>query len=114
MVATATNNGTTTCTQADRLLKVVPPSGVSPDALLLVGFLGQEGLSRPFRFYLDLIAENRTVIAFEKYLGQPVTVEMAVPGSKTPRYFNGICCRLSQGERDNEFTPYRMELVPKL
>src|SRR5262249_55102518 len=26
--------------------------------------------------------------------------------------FNGICNCLSQGERDNEFTAYRMEMVP--
>src|SRR5262249_41806741 len=65
-------------------------------------------------FHLDLVAENRTAVPFDQLLGQPVTVELAVPGGKAPRYFHGICCRLSQGERDNTFTPYRMELVPKL
>src|SRR5262249_28868732 len=74
----------------------------------------QESLSRLFTFHLDLAAENQKVIPFEKLLGESVTVELKAPGSTTPRYFTGICCRFSQGERDNEFTTYRMELVPRL
>src|SRR5262249_9040522 len=112
MPTTATNNGTATqngaasYTQDHRPLKVTLPQGVGKDALLLVGFTGQEALSRLFSFHLDLVAENRTAVPFDKLLGQPVTVELAA-GGQGPRYFNGICYRLSQGERDNEFTPYR-------
>src|SRR5262249_28638771 len=114
MPTTATNNGTPAYTQDNRPLKVTLPEAVGKDALLLVGFAGQEALSRLFSFHLDLVAENRKPVAFDKLLGESVTVELEVPGSQAPRYFNGVCCRLSQGERDNDFTPYRMELVPKL
>jgi type VI secretion system secreted protein VgrG len=123
MPATATNNGTTTtngtpaATQENRPLKVTLPETVGKDVVvLLVGFTASEALSRLFSFHLDLLvkAANRTAFAFEKLLGQSITVELEVPGSPTPRYFNGLCSRLSQGERDQEFTPYRMELVPKL
>jgi type VI secretion system secreted protein VgrG len=105
-----------TYTQANRSMTVTTPLGT--DVLLLVGFSGQESLSHLFHYQLDLIAQNSATIAFDKLLGQSITVELELPGSKTPRekkrYFNGICYRLSQGERDREFTEYRMELVPKL
>jgi type VI secretion system secreted protein VgrG len=98
-------------TQAQRPLKVTTP--LSPDALLLVGLTGQEGLSQLFTFQLDLIATNETEIAFDKLLGQPVAVSLAMPGDKT-RNFHGICCRVSQGAREEVFTSYRMDVVPQL
>jgi type VI secretion system secreted protein VgrG len=91
---------------------------LGPDDLLLVGFSGQESISRLFSFHLDLLAENKTTIAFDKLLGQSITVELELPGSRGPRdkkrYFNGICNRICQGERDHTFTHFRMELVPEL
>src|SRR5262249_55007498 len=58
-------------------------------------------------------AENRTDVSFDKLLGQAVTVTLLLPqGGK--RYFNGICNRVSQGQRDNTFTHYHMEVVPML
>jgi type VI secretion system secreted protein VgrG len=81
------------------------------DMLLLIGMTGQESLSQLFSFQLDLIAENTTVVAFEKLLGQKITVRVELP--KGQRHFNGICNRVSQGERDNDFTAYRMEIVPQ-
>jgi type VI secretion system secreted protein VgrG len=100
---------TVASTQAARPLSVTTPLG--KDALLLVGFTGQEALSRLFNFHLDLLAENAKDVAFDKLLGQPVTVELTV---EKKRYFNGICYRVSQGERGQEYTAYRVELVPEL
>jgi type VI secretion system secreted protein VgrG len=80
--------------------------------LLLVGFTGHEALSQLFSFQLDLVAESRKEVAFDKLLGQKVTVQLALAGDKT-RPFSGICKRISQGERDDTFTKYRMELVPQ-
>jgi type VI secretion system secreted protein VgrG len=86
-----------------------------PDTLLLVGFSGNEGLSQLFSFRLDLVAENHRVkdIAFEKLLAQPITVGLALPGDDQARYFNGICSRFTQGESDESFTSYSMEVVPR-
>jgi type VI secretion system secreted protein VgrG len=98
-------------TQANRAMKVTTPLG--PDTLLVVGLTGHEGLSQLFSFQLDLLAENTKDIAFDKLLGQPVSVSLAMPGGKT-RTFNGICSRFSQGGRDNTFTAYRLEMVPAL
>lgn len=99
-----------TFTQAKRPLAVHTPLG--PDALLLVGFSGTEGLSQLFSFELDLLAENTRKVAFDKLLGQGITVELELAdGGK--RYFHGICKRVAQGERADDFTSYRMEIVPQ-
>ncbi|MEX2558827.1 MAG: contractile injection system protein, VgrG/Pvc8 family, partial [Pirellulales bacterium] len=86
-----------TYTQERRPMQVTTPLG--PDKLLLVGLSGQEGLSQLFQFHLEVIAENDTDVAFDKLLGQKVSVEvMLEEGGK--RHFSGIVSRLSQGERD--------------
>jgi type VI secretion system secreted protein VgrG len=98
-------------TQVHRPMAVTTPLG--PDALLLIGFAGQEGISRPFKFELDLLAENKTTVAFDKLLGQNVTVALELPDGKD-RYFSGIVSRFSQGQRDARFTEYQAEVVPRL
>ncbi|MGH9618280.1 MAG: hypothetical protein ACRD45_01030, partial [Bryobacteraceae bacterium] len=42
-------------TQANRLLSLTSPAGA--DVLLLNSFGGQEGISRPFQFALEMISE---------------------------------------------------------
>ena len=97
-------------TQENRPIAVTTPLG--PDALLLVGLRGQEGISQLFQFQLDLLAEKTTNVPFDKLLGQQVTIEVVLPKEKK-RYFNGICNRISQGEQDDIFTAYRMDVVPQ-
>jgi type VI secretion system secreted protein VgrG len=98
-------------TQANRPLAVATP--LTPDALLLVGFSGHEGISQLFRFHLDLIARNKQNIPFDQLLGQKLAVRLELPGGKQ-RYFGGICSRFSQGESDDTFTSYSLEMVPQL
>src|SRR5438132_3457500 len=97
-------------TQANRPLAVGTPLG--EDAFLLIGFSGEESISRLFSFHLDLIAENETKIPFEKLLGQNIIVRLLLENERN-RYFSGICTRLIKGHRDSTFTSYRMELVPE-
>lgn len=97
-------------TQADRPLAVATPLG--EDAFLLVGFSGEESISRLFNFHLDLIAENETEVAFDKLIGQPVIVRLILENGH-PRYYSGLCNRLAKGHRDNTFTSYQMEVVPQ-
>src|SRR5262245_21318832 len=96
--------------QKHRPIAVTTPLG--PDVLLLTGFTGHEAISQLFRFELDLLAENRTSVAFDKLLGQPVTIELELPSGKK-RPINGIVSRFSQGKRDTRFTAYRAEVVPQ-
>src|SRR6266849_8365573 len=100
-----------TYTQADRPLKIATPLG--PDVLLLTGLSGQEAISQLFTYQLNLVAENKTEIAFDKLMGQGITVSLALPNGKA-RYFTGICSRFSEGRRDSTFTHYRMDMVPPL
>jgi type VI secretion system secreted protein VgrG len=98
-----------TYTQSNRPITVTTPLG--KDALLLVGFTGHEAISRLFSFHLELLAENKKEIAFDKLLGQKISVSLSHLDKK--RFFNGICNRVSQGMRDETFTHYRMEIVPQ-
>ncbi len=98
-------------TQFNRPLQIQTPLG--DDALLLVGLRGTEALSRLFRFELSLLAPRGTEIAFEKLLGQPVTVSLAGPIGET-RYFHGLVQSFEQEPSDNEFDRYRAEIVPQL
>jgi type VI secretion system secreted protein VgrG len=98
-------------TQTNRPLAVTTPLG--PDVLLLTAFNGREAISQLFSFQLDLVADAADDVAFDKVLGQPVTIRVNL-SDKDKRYFNGICNRFSQGETDSSFTHYRMEVVPAL
>jgi type VI secretion system secreted protein VgrG len=104
--------------QGTRPMAVSTPLG--PDKLLLVGFEGTEQISGLFSFRLDLLAANSNSkdIKFDALLGQELVVEMRIqnedPQSSEPkcRYFRGICRRFEQGNRDDDFTSYRAEIVP--
>jgi type VI secretion system secreted protein VgrG len=106
------------CSQINRPMAVSTSLGV--DKLLLVGFVGQEGISELFKFQLSVVAENDVVeemlsaenVVFEKLVGQPVLVEMRVRGRT--RFFHGICNRFQQGEQDADFTYYNLDIVPEL
>src|SRR5947208_3052831 len=96
-------------TQANRPIALATPLG--PDALLITGFHGDEALSRLFHFQIDCIAENKTDVAFDKLLGQKAIVRLDLADG-TKRYFSGICQRVTQGEQDDDFTGYRLDVVP--
>jgi type VI secretion system secreted protein VgrG len=97
--------------QANRPITVTTP--LERDTLLLIGFSGQETISELFSYELELLAKNKTQVPFDKLLGQSITVQVLLPNGKG-RYFNGICSRVSQCGRDETFTSYRMEIVPRL
>jgi type VI secretion system secreted protein VgrG len=99
-----------TATQANRPLAVSTPLG--HDALLLVGFQGQEAISHLFHFELDLLADNQTDVVFDRLLGQAVTVRLA-QAEAASRLFHGIVQRVRQGNRDRFFTHYFLDIVPQ-
>ncbi len=99
-------------TQDERKISVTTPLG--KDILLFRGLSGEEGISRLFQFEVLALAENKTKISFEGLLGKKVTVKMKMGDDETPTYLNGLCNRVSQGARDEDFTTYRLNLVPEL
>ena len=95
----------------DRKLRVNTPLG--PDELILTGFWGTEAISTLFGYRLEMLAENKTKVAFDAILGQKVTVHLALAdGSET--YLNGLCVKLAQGGRNDLFTEYEAALVPEV
>jgi type VI secretion system secreted protein VgrG len=97
--------------QQNRKVRVTTPLG--KDLLLLKAFSGTEEISRPFRFQVEMIAENKAKVPFDGVLGEKVTVHLVLPDESTEQHFNGVCVRFVQAGRDEEFTAYRAELVPE-
>src|SRR5262245_57774706 len=86
-------------------------AGLPPESVLLVGLSGQESVSQLFRFQLDALVENKTPVDFGRLLGKPLGVRLDLPGGGR-RLFNGVCCRVEQGEIDTDFSVFRLEMVP--
>ena len=97
--------------QTDRPLKITTPLG--PDILLLHKLKFSEEISHLFDLRVQMVADLKDEVKFDKIVGQSITVEMLLlDGSK--RYFNGIVNRFSQGARDEKFMHFRARVVPKL
>ncbi len=101
-------------TQDGRFMALTTPLG--KDVLLLDSFSGTEAISQLFHFKIGMYAEDPTKVAFDKLLGQKVTI--ALQGA-TVRYFNGIVSRLSQGQRAKSLSDdaimlrFEAEIVPQ-
>jgi type VI secretion system secreted protein VgrG len=82
------------------------------DTCVATSFTGEEALSTPFLFTLELICENAS-LDFTQVLGQGVTVSLELEEGG-PQYFHGICTRFMQGITDEGVTRYTAELRPWL
>lgn len=104
-------------TQDERLLKLSTP--LAKDFLLIDRIRCVEGLNQLFRVELDMLHEEPvegfepTAVDPKKLLGNPMSVEVDEPG-ETARFFHGICVSFTQGSRNERFSGYRSELVPKV
>lgn len=96
-------------TQTTLPLQVTTPFS---DVLVARSFHGEERISRPFRFTLELVSENAG-LDFTNIVGKGVTVSLALAGG-SERYFHGVCTRFVQGGTWNGLTTYHAELRPWL
>lgn len=100
---------------------MVVSTPLGPDKLLLVGFEGADQISGLYSFRLEMIATNANAkdVKFDSLLGQELVVSMVIQNEDPQstevkfRYFRGICRRFEQGNRDNDFTTFRAEIVPQ-
>lgn len=98
-------------TQAGRFLSVETVLG--KDKLILTAFEGEERLSRPFHYRLEMASAD-DAIAAERILGTKVTIHIARDGGE-PRCFNGIVKRFAAGPMWNRnYRCYYAEVVPWL
>jgi type VI secretion system secreted protein VgrG len=101
----------------DPILRIKTPLGNSP-AFVVSAFTGREAVSQLFNFQVDLLAPALSPVAFDKLLGQGVTVSMTLPDQST-RHWHGMVRSVSQGgtsqvESGISVTAYRLVLVPQL
>jgi type VI secretion system secreted protein VgrG len=96
--------------QADRPFKV--ETALGPDVLLLQGFSGQEGVSTPFSFTLDLVSEQASVSANDLLRTQAVVTLELAGGER--RVIHGLINRFVQLGQADQLTFYRAEIVPWL
>ena len=97
-------------TQALRYLSISTPAG--DDKLLLRSCRGEEGLSTPFQFNLDMVSEDPE-LDFSAIVGAGATVKIESSGGAT-RYVHGIMTRFVQAGTTGGgvFTVYHGELRP--
>ncbi|QRK05075.1 type VI secretion system tip protein VgrG [Archangium violaceum] len=97
-------------TQDRVYLSLTTPLG--KDVLLLHGFHGEESLSRPFHFTLELRSEQRDV-DFAQVVGKDAAITLdLVRGGE--RFFHGVVTRFVQAGTYPDFTKYIAELRPWL
>src|SRR5215469_8683732 len=99
-------------TQSGRGMSIATPLG--KDALLLQSYAGVEGISRLFRYDLELLAEK--TVDLSNLIGQRVTVTVwqADHADQAARYINGFISRASYMGSNQKLHRYRAELVPWL
>ncbi len=104
-------------TQDRRTLQIATPLG--KDYLLIKRLRCHEGLNQLFRIEVELLheetAEGRTptVVDPKSVVGSPMVVSVQQAGD-VQRFFHGVCNHFTQGSRNNWFSKYRAELVPKV
>lgn len=97
-------------TQDNRPLRV--STGLGKDVLLLERFSGEEGVSMPFHFTLEMLSENAAIDP-GAVLRKPIRVTIALPGGGD-RVVHGMVSRFTQLGRRAGLTAYRAEMVPWL
>lgn len=102
--------------QGNRELSIDTPLGT--DVLLLTKFTGDESLSSPFQYELEMLSEKPD-IDFSDILGKNVSVSLsALTGSLSAasavRYFNGYISRFEQTHSEGNIYFYHATMVPWL
>ena len=95
-------------TQANLKLSVSTPLG--KDKLLLRSFNGEERISEPFHFTLEMLSEDDK-LDFSAIVGKAATITFTLDNS-SKRYLNGIVTRFVQAGSHKRFTTYYADLRP--
>jgi type VI secretion system secreted protein VgrG len=95
-------------TQAESYVSIVTPAG--DDVLVLTSVRGEERLSAPFHFFLEMTS-SKADIDFSTIVGKSATVTIK-GGSDTKRIIDGIMTRFVHAGTVNSRTTYLGELRP--
>ena len=106
-------------TQDNRLIAVITNAGT--DVLLLDSVTGVEGVSRPFRYVLNMMSQvetgNPAKVIPHQLVGTSMTVKVSLtnigPGETIgERYITGLCERFVQSGAGDEFAVFSATIVP--
>ncbi len=97
--------------QQDRAFRISVPS-LDEDTLLLEGFSGEEHVSEPFDFKLEMVSENDSIAAAD-VLREPFVLLIRLPDG-SDRHIHGICVQFGQHGKDEGLTSYEARMVPWL
>ena len=81
------------------------------EEIKVIRFEGEEALSEPFHFRLD-VAMEESEPDFEAMLGKPGLI--SIEGTEGTRYVSGIIRKFEQAGEPTRLTQYKAELVPKI
>lgn len=87
-------------------------SPLAPDALLVHRASIREELGRLFEINIAILSLDKTV-KMEDLLGKGLTVLLDLPDG-SPRHFNGILARISQGQQQGRYMQYSATVYPWL
>ena len=79
--------------------------------LRVLKFTGQERLSEPFLFRIDLVSQERDITA-DQVLGQPAL--LTLHGQNEDRYVNGLVGEFGQLGETKKYVRYSLVLVPAI
>ncbi|MDC0711153.1 type VI secretion system tip protein TssI/VgrG [Stigmatella sp. ncwal1] len=83
----------------------------SPDAMRVIQFSGEEGVSKQFSFQLKLACEN-PALDFSQVVGKSAV--LSLQGETEPRFVHGIVARFEQITELPHYAIYHAVLVPKV
>ncbi|MDY6991984.1 MAG: contractile injection system protein, VgrG/Pvc8 family, partial [Pseudomonadota bacterium] len=89
-------------------LRITLTSPFGADKLLFQSLKGEEALSKPFQFTLELLSQADD-LDFKTIVGQNLSLTIQFP-EDNQRYINGMVTRFIQAGRDARFSVYRAEL----
>lgn len=98
-----------TYSQTDRPMRVDTP--LETDTLLLEGFEGDEGVSRPFLYTVDLMSEDPEIDP-AALLREPMLITVQGTGGRDPHLTHGLVRSFQQLGMHEDLVRYRVELVP--
>lgn len=97
-------------TQANRLASI--KTSLADDDLVLSAFHGDEGISKPFQYIVDVVGKSGDIV-ISSLLGKPAGFRLDL-GKKGTRYFHGYVARISQLPAEKAGARFQLEIVPWL
>lgn len=85
--------------------------GLDDAELRVLSFSGQEKISQPFEYSVDLVSKSDDLV-LEDLVGRPVTFLFNAEDGSLQRYLNGIIASFEQAESGTRVTQYLAKIVP--